>query len=150
MPLPNSRLLHPRFHENLRRSAVGDAGLPDGCLVERTSTTAPVIDPDTAAMTVTDSTTVFAGPCRVQADATQDSTVVIGDQAVALHRYRASIPHDAPQILVDDVFTVTSSADLQLIGRPLVVRDVHYDTFQVRRYLLLEDHPQTATPGEEE
>lgn len=149
MPLPNSGLIHPRFHQNLRRSAVGDRGLPDACLIERPSTTAPTIDPDTAAMTMTAGTTVFAGACRVQPEATQDSTVVIGDQATVLHRYRASIPHDAPQVLPDDVLTVQSSTDLQLVGRPLVVRDVHYDTFQVRRYLLLEDHPQTPTPAEE-
>lgn len=145
MPLRNSRLLHPRFHDELRRSAVGDAGLPDHGTITRAGVGDGTIDPDSTWVPPAP-TTVYEDDLRVQPEPTQDRVVVVGDRAVTLHRYRASIRWDANQVLVDDVLTLDRSADPQLIGRPLVVRDVTYDTFQVRRYLLLEDHPELATP----
>lgn len=146
MPLPNSRLLHPRFHENLRRSAVGDAGMPDHGTFTRPSAGAGTTDAS-GDWNPAAGTTVCTVDLRVQADSTQDRTVIVGDKVVTLHAYKASIPWDAPQVLVDDVLVLDRSADPLLAGRPLIVRDVTYDTFQVRRYLQLEDHPEHLTPG---
>lgn len=149
--LRNSRLLHPAFHHAVRRSAVGDLGLPDSCRIDRPGVGDWVLDPETGISTPPDPTLIMSGPenCRVQPDTlTQGRQIVVGDQVVTLHRYRASIPWDAPQILVDDVLTVLQSKDPLLTGRPLIVRDVKYDTFQVRRFLDLEDHPRLATPQE--
>jgi len=147
MPLPNSRLMHPRFHENLRRSAVGDAGLPDHGLIFRPSDAAPTIDPVTKVLTPAAGATVYTGDLRVQAEPSQQrGDIDQGDQPVTLHRYRASLPYGADQILVDDVLVLDRSDDEQLVGRPLIVRDVHYSTFAVNRYLLLEDHPEHPTP----
>lgn len=145
MPLPNSGLLHPRFHENLRRSAVADAGLPDQCTVHRASASTGAVG-ERLVWSPAAADLLYDGACRVQPEPTQDRMVAAGDTPVTLHRYRASIRSDADQVLVDDVLTVTVSADPQLVGRPLVIRDVVFDTFQVHRYLLLEDHPEVATP----
>lgn len=146
MPLPNGRLLHPRFHENLARSAVGTAGMPDHGTITRPGDGAGTVNPTTAKWAPAAGTTVFEGDLRVQPEPTQDRVVILGDQQVTLHRYRASIPDDAAQVLVDDVLVLDHSADTQLVGRPLVVRDVTFGTFNVRRYLLLEDHPEHLTP----
>lgn len=145
MALRNSRLLHLRFHEELRRSAVGDAGLPDRGTVYRAGVGEGTTDGD-GVWTPPARTVVHAGCFRVQPEPTQDRIVIVGDQAVTLHRYRVSTEWDADQIRVDDILVLDTSADPQLAGRPFVVRDVHYDTFQVRRYLLVEDHPDQLTP----
>lgn len=145
MPLPNSRLVHPRFHENLRASAAGDLGLPDSCVISRGGDRVGAVG-EGLVWSPAAADVVYVGACRVQPEATQDRDATVGDTLVSLHRYRASIRSDADQVLVDDVLTVTVSADPQLIGRPLVIRDVVFDSFQVHRYLLLEDHPEVATP----
>ena len=77
---------------------------------------------------------------------TDNRTVVVGEKIVTLHRYRVGIRADGDQVLVDDIVTVTASEDTQLIGRPLIVRAVHYDTFLTRRLLLCEDHPDESSP----
>lgn len=145
MPLPNSRLVHPRFHENLRASAAGTAGMPDHGTITRPGDGAGAIDDDTKVWTPAAGTPVFVGDLRVQAEPSQQrGDIDQGDQPITLHRYRASLPFDADQVLVDDVLVLDRSADDQLVGRPLIVRDVHYSTFAINRYLLLEDHPKEA------
>lgn len=147
MTLPNSRLVHPRFHENLRRSAVGTAGMPDHGTITRPGEGAGTVDPVTARWTPPAGTEVFTGDLRVQAEPSQQrGNVEVGDDTITLHRYRASIPYGADQVLVDDVLVLDRSTDEQLVGRPLIVRDVHYSSFAVNRYLLLEDHPELPTP----
>lgn len=142
MPLRNSRLLHPRFHQEIRRSAVGDRGYPDECTITRPGTGEGTTDPATGIWTPPAATVVYTGCCRVQGDTrTQGKIQEKGDEIVALHRYRAGVPWDVDQVLVDDVLTVTCSEDPVIVGRPLMVRDFVLDTFLVRRTLLLEDHP---------
>lgn len=156
MPLGgrSSQLIDPGFHTAVQRSAVGDRGLPDLCVITRagsgTGTTDPNtgdwIPPDPAITVYDDGETPGAGaPCRVQAMPTDNKTVVVGDDVVTLHRYRVGIEAGAAQVLVDDVVTVTASADTPLVGRHLVVRAVNYDTFLGRRLLLCEDHPDEPT-----
>ncbi len=147
MPLPNSRAVDPRLHQELRGSALGELGMPDECTITRPTAGEGSIDPGTGQWTPPAGVTVFTGACRVQPDTRARPTVVDTlDVSRHLRRYRASIPWDAPQVLVDDVLTVTRTHDPQLAGRPLLVRDVKYDTFQVRRFIDLEDHPNLATP----
>lgn len=149
MPLPNSRLLHPRFHKELRGSAVADRGLPDTCRIVRATAGQGTIDPESGLWTPPAGTTVFTGCCRVQPDPrSRPKTADTTDELLVLQRYKASIPWDAPEVLVDDVLTVTCTHDPHMAGRHFIVRDVKFDTFQVRRFLDLEDHPDLATPEE--
>lgn len=153
MPFPNSRLLHPRFHEQVQGSAVGDRGLPDLGVITRPGTGDGSLD-EYGNWTPPASTTIYdnpetpgaGAPCRVQAMPSDNRTVVIGEDVVTLHRYRVGIEATAAQVLVDDVLTVTASADPRLVRRPLIVRAVNYDTFLTRRLLLCEDHPDQPTP----
>ncbi len=144
MPLPGSNLLHPRFHEELRKSAVGDRGLPDDCVITRASTEPGTTDAN-GNWTPADPDTIYTNGARAQAMPTADTTVVVGDKLVTLHGYRVGIEAAADQVLVDDIVTITSSGDPHLANRPLIVRDVHYDTFLVRRLLLCDDHPEIPT-----
>lgn len=148
MPLPRSGVVHPRLHQELRRSTVGTAGMPDECTIVHPTDGQGTIDPTSGLWFPPDGITVYTGVCRVQADTRmmRGGLVDTGDIAITLHRYRASIPWDTAEILVDDILTVTRTHDPHLAGRPLMVRDVKFDTFQVRRFLDLEDHPNLATP----
>lgn len=149
MPLPNSRLLHPRFLAEVRRSAVADKGLPDSCTITRPGPGQGTIDPDSGLWTPPAGALVFTGACRVQPDPrARPKTADTTDELLVLQRYKASIPWDAPQVLVDDVLTVTCTHDPQMAGRFFIVRDVKFDTFQVRRFLDLEDHPDLPGPEE--
>lgn len=155
MPLggASSQLVHPRLHAALQGSAVGDRGMPDLGIITRPASGTGTTDPNTGDWVPAAPTTVYddaetagaGAPLRVQAMPTDDTTTVVGDDVVTLHRYRVGVPASAAQVLVDDVVTVTASADTPLVGRHLVVRAVNYDTFLARRLLLCEDHPDEPT-----
>lgn len=147
MPLANSRTVHPRFLQEIRRSAVADLGLPDECTIVRPAPGQGTVDADSGRWTPPAGQPVFTGPCRLQSDPrARPKNADTTDELLVMQRYKASLPWDAPQVLVDDVLTVTRTHDPQLAGRPFVVRDVKYDTFQVRRFLDLEEHPDHPTP----
>lgn len=144
MPLPNSGLVHPRFHQTVQQSAVGDLGLPDACVVTRPGTGEGTID-DSGNWHPPTPIEVYAGRCRAQARPTDDTVVVVGQAVATLHRYYVGIRADSDQVLVDDIVEMTDSHDHLLSGRNLIVRSVHYDTFLARRLLVCDDHPDIAT-----
>ncbi len=144
MPLPKSGLLHPRFHQAVQASAVGNLGLPDACVVTRPGTGEGTVD-DHGTWHPPTPVEIYAGGCRCQARPTDDTVVVVGQQVVTLHRYYIGIRADADQVLVDDIVEMTDSRDQPLLGRNLIVRSVHYDTFLARRLLVCDDHPDIAT-----
>lgn len=145
MPLggASSRLVHPRLHELLQGSAVGDRGMPDLCTISRVGSGAGTTDPNTGVWTPPASITVHGplGPCRAQATNQAEQTVVVGDQLVTLHAYMVALPASAAEVLVDDVVHIDTSDDPHLQDRDLIVRSVHHDTFLPRRLLLCDDHP---------
>lgn len=135
------------MHRELRASVLGELGMPDECTITRPIAGDGAIDAGTGIWSPPAGVLVYSGICRVQPDTRARPTVVdTGDVSVHLRRYRASLPWDVDQVLINDVLTVTCTHDPQLAGRPLLVRDVKYDTFQVRRFLDLEDHPNLPTP----
>jgi hypothetical protein len=177
MPLGgvSSRLVHPSFHRFVQASAVGDRGMPDRCVIKRAGTGAGTTA-SSGNWTPPAASTVYGpdGPCRIQARPTSDRIVEVGDQVVTLHAYWVGIEALAAQIIVDDVVTITDSADggddllrdengvpmtdgtgvpmmsgqvgdWGATGRHLIVRDVHYDSFLTRRLLLCDDHPEIPT-----
>lgn len=89
---------------------------------------------------------IYDGVCDLNPRPVSERTVVIGDKLVRLHSYTLRIPVTAPQVRPDDVFVMNESACAQLIGRPLVVRDVVYRSNEITRVLTVEDHPEVATP----
>lgn len=115
--------------------AEAEAAMPDTCTITR-SGGEPVFDPNTGTYTPAAPSTVYTGRCRVQAKA--DEVVAAGDQPVTLRRFTASLPVATSGIEVDDVLTVTDSADADLVGLSLRVVDAKSGTWLVARRLTLE------------
>lgn len=148
--MPRSGLLHPRFHSDIRRSAVAKAGgFPDEITFVRPGDGPGVVSDAGGLWTPPEGTTIYQGCCRIQLDTlSQGRQLTVGDEVVTLHRYRVGLPDDAPELLPGDIGTITCTHDPRVIARPLIVRDVIVaDTFLVRRTVLVEDHPNRPAPG---
>jgi hypothetical protein len=138
MPLPGTRVIHDRFSEHHRPVATGTmrariaftrAGTGPGAYNEGTGKTDPPARVPIGG----------ALPCRIQPRAAADRIARVGDQLLTLRGYLVTLPHDAPDILVDDLGTVTAADDALLVGRVLKVLDVVYASEQWERDLTCED-----------
>lgn len=107
------------------------------CRVERG--TRGALDPATGRYTPT-STVVYNGRCDVKPLAAGADSAVVGERDVVLRRYDAALPFDTlGTIAVDDVLTVTASADPRLVGRPLTVVAVGLGGRRTAWHLVVED-----------
>jgi hypothetical protein len=137
MPLPNRRtVFDPRWND--RHRPVAAATLTDDCIITRGGGPGTV-DPN-GNWTPTAGTTVYTGKCRIQAAGMADRVAVVGEEQITTGLYHAAVPHDAPQIQVGDVITVTAAEDPRLTGRHLSVLDHLYGSQQWQRDLLCQDN----------
>jgi hypothetical protein len=98
-----------------------------------------VYDPVTQTYTPSPGALVWSGPCRVRSAGTVGGGgPEVGEQIITLRAYRATLPLDALGIDPDDRFTVTESADAQLLTVPLRVVDPQAGTDAKFRRVLLE------------
>jgi hypothetical protein len=134
MPLPGTRVIHPRWSQHHRPTATG--GLTGTCDVTRRGTGKGVMDPDTGVVTPPARVTIASGvPCRVQAvTQTAGDRTVAGDE-VTQREYLVSLQWDTAAVEVDDWVTITAARDAQLSGRSLRVIDVLHGTEQWQRDL---------------
>lgn len=65
----------------------------------------------------------YSGPARVSPAGTQSLEQDAGDQLVTTRTYAVSLPWGTSDVLINDVATVTASADPQLAGQVLYVKD---------------------------
>ena len=110
--------------------------MTDTCIITRAGD--PTYNPSTLAYT-TPSTTVYSGKCRVKPQNVMDRQVQAGERAVQIWPYVVSVPMSVTGVQVDDVVTVTASADADLEGQVLVVKDVTRGTNVTARRLGCED-----------
>lgn len=110
--------------------------MTDTCTITRAGE--PVYNPATLAYTAS-STTVYSGKCRVKPRPVMDRQVQAGEQALQIWPYVVSVPMSVTGVQVDDVVTVTASADADLEGQVLVVKDVTRGTNVTARRLGCED-----------
>lgn len=82
---------------------------------------------------------VYSGKCRVMPEGS-GRVVVYGENTVTVSTYDGTFPAGTNGIEVDDILTLTESADDRLIGRPLVVTSVTSSTLETARRITLEDH----------
>jgi hypothetical protein len=74
------------------------------------------------------------GPiCSVKQQSDQEQAIAGGPLVVKT--FKVSLPWRAPEILIGDVVTITTSQDSLLLGQLLHVHDVHWATFSVTRKL---------------
>jgi hypothetical protein len=140
MPRPGTPVIHPSMLDTVTGWAA--RGRIDECVITREGPA--VWDPDTNVDTAA-TATVYEGSILIQdvRPSSESRSQPFGDQPVVTSSYFASIDAAAADIHVEDIVTVTASADPDLLGRTLRVTEVRLDSFHVRRRLLLEE---TTTP----
>jgi hypothetical protein len=96
----------------------------------------PVFDPVTGSYTPASGTVIHEGPCRVRMQArTSGDLDIFGDTAVTTTRFVITFPHDIPNVLIDDVVTVSESDDPHIGLRSFRVIAVPSLTFLMYREL---------------
>lgn len=139
MPLPGTRVIHDRFSEHHRPVSTGS--MKARCTITRAGTGPGTYNESTGKTDPPAPTPVgTAQRCRVQARAATDRVAKVGDQLLTLRGYLVSLPHDAPDVHVDDLVTITAADDALLVGRVLKVLDVVYASEQWERDLTCEDN----------
>jgi hypothetical protein len=108
--------------------------IPDACTIRAPDVT---VFAD-GSYTTTPGAVVYQGPCRVHPQGS-DVVVEAGEQPVTQRTYDVTLPSTASGIEVDQVLTVTVSADPDLVGRPLRVTDAKVASIHVQRQLVAED-----------
>jgi hypothetical protein len=139
MPIPGSRVIPARWSEHHR--PVASASMRGTCSISRpdTDTADDVYDPATLQYTSGAGTSIYVGPCRVQALSTAEARQTFGEQDVTTRRYMVAIEWDAAEVAVNDVVTVDTADDPDLPGRKLRVLDVATGTEQWERDLVCQD-----------
>ncbi len=92
---------------------------------------APVFDLNTGLLTPAAGTVIHEGPCRLRQPSATESDTLFGEQQVTLSRFIAVFPHDVAGIEIDDVITLTESADVDMIGVEFKVMMVPLSTFVI-------------------
>ncbi len=109
--------------------------LPDDCTIRVPDVT---VFAD-GAYTTTPGAVVYEGKCRVEPQGRSDAVVQAGEGPVTQRTYDVTLPSTASGIEVDHVLIVSQSADPDLVGRPLRVRDAKVASVHVQRRLVVED-----------
>lgn len=109
----------------------------DACTITRGGG-APTFDATTGTYTAATGSTVYTGKCRVKPQNLADRVAQAGERPVSLWPFSVSIPIAADADL-DDVVTVTASADSTLVDRTFRVRSVARGTFITARRLDCEE-----------
>lgn len=134
-PLPSTKPI-PDGWDNHHRP-VATATMTATCTIGRAGP--GTYDPVTMQYGDNTSTLIYSGPCRVQQRTSAETTADVVGQQVTTRSYLVAVQYDAGQVEVDDIVTVTDSADAQLTGRRLRVTDVQYGSAQWQRDLYCED-----------
>lgn len=109
-----------------------EAFMADQCVIERPSSR--TLDTNTGVESVGQGTEIYSGKCRI-APTSERGEEVVGDEMVSWRDTDFFIPLSAPQIRQDDILTVTSATDSEMVGRVWRITDVRQATYQVERKL---------------
>jgi hypothetical protein len=118
--------------------ALAESLMVDTCTITRNDGD-PVFNTTTGTYTQP-TTTVYTGKCRVKPSVLSGNTTVqAGEERVALWPYSVSVPVSATDVELDDIVTVTASADASLVDVTLRVRSIARGTFITARRLDCEE-----------
>lgn len=135
MPLPTTRVIHPRWSEHHRPTATGTQTAE--CIITSrtgTGTTAP-----DGAYTPAAATTIYTGVCRLNALPRIEPPRAVGGAQETHHRYRVAITYDAADIPIGASVHITMATDARLIGREFRVTSVAYGSEQWERVLTCDE-----------
>ena len=83
-------------------------------------------------------TVVYSGPARLRTPSGVEREVLFGESQVTSTRFAVTIPHDSPQILIDDVVAITASDDPHIANRSFRVVLVPSASYLIYRELGVE------------
>lgn len=146
MPLPNTRLIHPRFEAHHR--PVADGQMTAECVVTR-PTSAGVFDADAGRTTYPPPARVYpavgdSGPCRILRQHSQPVAADVGDRAVTVDNYRVTLPAGTSAQINDLVRVTACDGDPTLVGQELIVRDLAHASITWQRDLICDLYPATS------
>lgn len=96
----------------------------DTCIVERI-TSLGTLNHGTGEYTGQTRDLIYTGVCFIKPIISRrDRFDEVGQGLVFTRQYRVGLPHTVDDVQIRDLFTSTASADTQVIGRELLVRDV--------------------------
>lgn len=134
-PLPSTKPIPDGWDAHHR--PVATATMTASCSIARPA--AGAYNAATLQYAANTDTAIYSGPCRIQQRTSAEATGDVAGQIVTTRSYLVAIEHDAGQVLVDDIVTLTDAVDALLIGRKLRVTDVQYGSNQWQRDLFCED-----------
>jgi hypothetical protein len=142
MPLPGSRVIHPRWSEHHLPTAT--AAFTGRCVITRASGTGSTGEDGTWTPSPDSDPPVYSGRCRAVGLGTDQGRFrVSGDAQETPRRYAVSIEYNTARILIGDTITFTEAQDDEedagLVGLQFRVVDVAYGTEQWQRDLLAEE-----------
>lgn len=118
------------------RRARAEAHMVDTCTVRRI--TRGAFNELTGAHAPDVADTVYSGRCLARPAG--ESSVVYGERPITVRRFMVLVPVDAAGIEPDDVLTVDTSDDDELVGTSLRIVDVDSGSLAVRRALICEEN----------
>lgn len=111
----------------------------DECVIYRV-TNIGTPDPSSAKMLGRETEEVYAGRCSIYPiEARRDRFDEVGQGLIFTRQYRVALPFDVDNVQQRDIYMTTVSADFQLIGREMEVRDVLVSTNTGYRRLTVHD-----------
>lgn len=135
MPLPSSRIVHPRWVEHAREHM--DTSFPDTCTIRHPGGTAGTFDPETGNTPTVPYPAHYSGPCAAEDDPTAARELLVAEQEVTLAVTVVRVPWSVTDVAEGDLVTVTDSADPVLVARgEMTVTDVQASTSATYRRLL--------------
>ena len=115
------------------------AEMADTCRIER-QVSKGSLDSDTARYSGGGRDLIFEGPCSVYPIVGRRDRTISNEERHKLQRqYRVMLPHTAVDINENDIFTTTTSQDLDLIGLEMTVRDAYLTEDPTQRRIVVYD-----------
>lgn len=112
--------------------------MPDECSITRPGERG-AFNESTGQYAASAGSTIYEGVCRVKQMSEQDRLVIFGEREVGLVAYIATLPHDAPELQKDDLFTLSVHNDAQLLTKTLEVHSVKFGGVNAHRKVVLEE-----------
>lgn len=112
--------------------------LTDGCTITRADGD-PTFNSTTGKYAQA-TTVVYQGACRIRPSAgAADRVEQVGGQAVSTRLYKLTVPHDTPDLELEDLVIVDTSDDPTLVGAGFRVVDPAKATFRIARTVVVEE-----------
>lgn len=145
MPLPGTRVIHPRWAEHHR--PVAEGGMTATVSLRLPGATATgAFDDDTGNTPTAPHAPYHTGPARIQAMSTRAQEALAAEQQVTTLAYLVSVEWDAATGEQDvaakhlvHVDAVDANGDPTLVGRDLVVQEVVHGSLVFERDLICTD-----------